>query len=98
MKRKQAILFCCLPLIVFGTSCSNFHHHESSSLTVSESEHEYKIVAGYPERNTEKVAHYMNEKLGDKNDLSFIHKVIDSIASYHEVKALGEGLKPFLNK
>ena len=69
----------------------------------------------------------MNEKLGDKNDLSFIHTTIDaevtlddgtqlyiknkpgeleinfdkdknSIASYHEVKALGEGLKPFLNK
>ncbi len=67
-------LFC----ISFCVSCSQTSSSGKSDLTVSESDHDYKIIADYPERDTRKVQAYMNEKIGNKNHISFINAHIDA--------------------
>ena len=66
--------------LLVASLCFSCSHNNTStgSLTVSESDHEYKIMADYLEQNTEKVEHYMNEKIGNKNHISFTHTVIDA--------------------
>ncbi len=126
MNIKKLASFTGLFILCLCISCSQSHSNDKSSLTVSEDDHEYKILADYPEQNTEKVEKYLNETIGNGNDISFSNTTIDaqltlddgtkvyvinkpgilkinlnkdenSASSYREIKALGEGLKPFLN-
>ncbi len=123
---KSLLCFCCYALLSMSlfSSCSSLD--SNVNLTVSEDEHEYRLLANYPENNTGKVEEYLDEKIGNQNDLSFTNAVIDadltlddgtkmyvvnkpgklriklnknenSAASYQKIKALGEGLQPFLN-
>ena len=126
MKPSMLSFLCLFLLVGFCFSCTSFNSNQIN-LTVSEDEEDYKVLAAYPEDNTQKVETYLNETIGDKNHISFTNTTIDALltlddgtkmyvnnkpgklqiklnkrensaASYREVKALGEGLQPFLNK
>lgn len=75
---KHLCVICGLFIALLFGSCVRNNSDSSNTLSVSESEHEYKVSAEYPKQNTERLAHYMNEKIGDKNHISFLHAVIDA--------------------
>lgn len=66
--------------IFVAALCFSCTHHNTSNgnLTISESDNEYKILAEYPEQNTEEVERYINEKIGDRNHFSFKNASIDA--------------------
>lgn len=75
-----------IPLFVlcFSISCRQLSHGNKVSLTVSDSETEYEIRAHYPEANTDKVAAYLNRKLGNKSDVSFHNATIDAKLTFDD--------------
>lgn len=78
--KKYALSFVyCLLFISFCVSCSQIHHSNNINITVSESGHQYKLLAYYPEENTARVGEYLNEKLGKRNNISFANSKIDAI-------------------
>src|SRR3954451_16778139 len=78
MKRYTYSLFASLLIPCSCISCSNHHHSGNISLTISESDQYYKVYAAYPEESTRDVAYYMNKKLGDNSNMSFINTNIDA--------------------
>jgi hypothetical protein len=75
MKRisKATILL----LSCFFLSCSGRRHSGNISITLSESDNTYKVVAEFDERKTRALERCMNKYLGNNSDMSFTNSRID---------------------
>ena len=62
-------------LLCLYVSCRN---NGNISLTLSESDNYYKIIAAYPVQNTANVERYMSQKLGKESNVSFVNTRIDA--------------------
>ncbi len=78
MKTRTLAFICIIAGMVGCASCSMFGNNHNISITLSESEHEYKILAHYPQVDTRKVEDYLTRKLGSESNVSFINTHIDA--------------------
>jgi len=72
--KKKALLFFALMSVGF-ISCR--WHSGNTSISYSEHDHYYSMKAYFNKNKTRKVENYMDEKLGDRSNTSFINTRID---------------------
>lgn len=76
MKKISLVILCNLFVLCFSLSCKQDNHH-NVSIHISDSEQYYKIYAYYNEDKTRGVEKYMNDKIGTRNNMSFINTKIN---------------------
>lgn len=76
MKKNSWALVCNLLLLSFCLSCSQPDKH-NINIKVSESEHYYKMQAHFNSRKTKDVDFFMDNKIGNRNNVSFANTKID---------------------
>lgn len=76
MKRISFTFLFNLFILYFCVSCNRLYHHDIN-IHVSESVHSYSMYANYPPGETRTVEEYMNYKIGNANNMSFINTRID---------------------
>ena len=76
MKKNSLALLCSLFVLYFSVSCTQFNNHKTS-LSVSESQHDYYISTHFDKNKTRDVEHCMNDEIGDKSNMSFVNAQID---------------------
>ena len=78
MKKFRPVLLCTFLFVSVCVSCSQLGNNGNINITLSESEHDYKVLAHYPEENTKKVERYLTKKIGRKSNVSFRNTQIDA--------------------
>ena len=73
--KKRFFLFYVL-LFVSLTSC-RWYHNRNTDISYSEWSHYYSMKAHFNKNKTRMVDAYMDERLGDKSNMSFINTRID---------------------
>jgi hypothetical protein len=73
--KKQTLLFYLL-MLVESTSC-RWHHHGYTDISYNESGHYYSMKAYFNKNKTRKVESYMDERIGDRSNMSFVNTRID---------------------
>lgn len=75
MKKRNSIFYALAALLI---SCG--HHDYDSSLSYKDKDDYYYMKAHFSENYTRAVEHHMNEKIGRKNNVSFLN--VDSDADF----------------
>ena len=73
MKKENIVLFvlvCCIFI-----AC---RHHGHTSITVREWHNHYSMSAWFNESRTRDVEEYLDDKIGRRNDISFVHTRMDA--------------------
>ena len=72
MKKQTALFFAfvCFTLI----SC---RHHANTSISLRESDHYFSMKAYFSENRTRDVEEYMDDKIGERSNMSFVNTRID---------------------
>lgn len=78
MKKISMALLCIVATVWALSSCSHKHNNGNISLSVSESGQYYKLSASFDEDRTFFLEEYMNRTLGNGNNISFKHTVMDA--------------------
>jgi hypothetical protein len=73
--KKQTFLF--YALMVVGVTSCRWHGHGNTNFSYSDRDHYYSMKARFDKNKTEKVEHYMNNKIGDRSNMSFTNTRID---------------------
>ena len=73
--KKQTLLF--YALIFVGVTSCRWHGHGNTNISYSEQDHYYSMKAWFDKNKTGKVERYMNDKIGDRSNMSFTNTRID---------------------
>jgi hypothetical protein len=73
--KKPIILF--FALVVITLSSCRWYNHGNISINYSEWSHYYLMKAHFNKHKTRTVEEYMDEKIGDRSDMSFVNTRID---------------------
>jgi len=87
MKKRNGLFYALAALLI---SCG--HHNGNTSISFKDKDQYYYMKAHFNENRTKAVEHYMNSKIGKKNNVSFVN--IDSDADFN----LGDGTSFHLKK
>lgn len=63
-------------LLWMTVSCSGFNDHDIN-IKISETENTYSMYAHFNPASTRKLQEYMDKKIGDRNNTSFVNSRID---------------------
>ncbi|MEP6846347.1 MAG: hypothetical protein ABI861_10105 [Panacibacter sp.] len=80
MRKSFLLSGSCMLLVCIGLSCYHFDHHDTS-ISISETKDAYKMSAWFDKNKTGKVHQYMDQKLGEHNNVSFKNAEIDAIVT-----------------
>ena len=73
--KKQTFLF--LAMVFIGLTSCRWHDHANTNISYSEWSHYYSMKAHFNKNKTRKVENYMDEKIGDQSNMSFVNTRID---------------------
>lgn len=73
--KKQNFLF--FMLIFTGLASCRWHDNENTNISYSEWSHYYSMKAHFNKNKMRKVENYMDEKMGDQSDMSFVNTRIN---------------------
>jgi len=73
MKAKTILPFA----LLCYTLVSCWHHRGNTSIQYSESDKSYSMSAWFPENRTRDVEEYMDDEIGRRSNVSFVHTRID---------------------
>lgn len=73
--KKQIIVFFALAINILS-SC-RWYDHGNINITYNEWSHYYSMKAHFARNKTTRVEHYMDEKIGDQSNMSFVNTRID---------------------
>jgi hypothetical protein len=76
MKKNSIAVVCNLLMLCLSLSCGQMNGH-SVSMQVSDSERYFKMRAQFNKNKTRNVELYMNKRIGDASNMSFINARID---------------------
>lgn len=76
MKKNSWALVCNLVMLCFCTSCSQ-SNNGNVNISISESGHYYKMLAHFNTRKTADVDEFMDDKIGNRSNMSFVNSRID---------------------
>lgn len=72
--KKESIVF----FVLVCSICIACRHHGNTSITVRESHNYYSMNAWFNESRTRDVEEYLDDKIGRRNDISFVHTRMDT--------------------
>ena len=78
MRKSFLLTGACMLLLLFTLSCTRYGDNRNISVSISENEHTYKLVAYFNRNKTKAVHEYMDQKLGSYSDMSFVNSEIDA--------------------
>jgi len=76
MKKNSWALVCNLVMLWFCISCSQ-SNNGNVSIKISESGHYYKMLAHFSTGKTTDVDEFMDDKIGNRSNMSFVNSSID---------------------
>ena len=104
MKRSFPLAGYCLLVLSIFLSCSKIGHHgDNISISISETADSYKMSADFNEDQSRKVLEYMDKRLGNRNNFSFVNTQADATITLDDrtkiyMKSSPGYLKIILNK
>ena len=79
MKKRNGFFYTLTALLI---SCG--HHNQQNSITYKDKESYYSMNAHFNKNKTRAVEHYMNEKIGRRNNRSFLHSKTDALITLED--------------
>jgi len=76
MKKNSWALLCNLVMLCFCISCHQ-SNNGNVNINISESEHYYKMLAHFSREKTTDVDEFMDYKIGNTSNMSFVNSRID---------------------